>query len=88
MGCSSCHLGDETTDHARHDVKTSFDSWSGPPGFDTPSLRFISRSAPYLHDGRYATLAELILGMDGKMGHTRQLSSGDREALAAYVASL
>jgi cytochrome c peroxidase len=85
-GCSSCHLGDETTDHARHDVKTGMNTWAG--GFDTPSLRFISRSAPYLHDGRYATISALIAGMDGKMGHTRQLSREDREALAAYVASL
>ena len=85
-GCSNCHLGDETTDHARHDVKTGIDTWAG--GFDTPSLRFLSRSAPYLHDGRYRTLAALLTGMDGKMGHTRQLSTDDRDALLAYVASL
>jgi DNA-binding beta-propeller fold protein YncE len=85
-GCSNCHLGDETTDHARHDVKTGIDVWAG--GFDTPSLRFISRSAPYLHDGRYPTLSALLTGMDGKMGHTRQLSPDDRDALLAYVASL
>jgi mono/diheme cytochrome c family protein len=48
--------------------------------FQTPML--------LLHDGRHATLAELITGMDGKMGHTRQLSSEDREALTPYVASL
>ncbi|MEP7126153.1 MAG: hypothetical protein ABJE95_34790 [Byssovorax sp.] len=85
-GCSNCHLGDETTDHARHDVKSGFDTWAG--GFDTPSLRFLSRSAPDLHDGRYPTLSALLVGMDGKMGHTRQLSAADRDALLAYVASL
>ena len=85
-GCSTCHFGDETTDHARHDVKTGIDTWAG--GFDTPSLRFISHSAPYLHDGRYSTLSTLLTGMDGKMGHTRQLSPDDRDALLAYVASL
>jgi cytochrome c peroxidase len=57
-------------------------------GFDTPALRFVSGTAPYFHDGRYATLEELLQGADGKMGHTLQLSRQDVTALAAYLETL
>jgi mono/diheme cytochrome c family protein len=88
VGCSGCHLGDDrTTDGDRHDVR------SAAPGdatarFDTPSLRFIARSAPYFHDGRYPTLMALLEGVDGTMGHTKQLSPDDLAALGAYLESL
>lgn len=87
-GCSSCHLGDDvSTDHASHDVKsaTTFDD---TPKFDTPSLRFIGRTAPYFHDGRYPTLLALIKGVDGTMGHTKHLSEGQMEDLSAYLNTL
>jgi cytochrome c peroxidase len=50
-GCSSCHLGEETsTDGSPHDVGTAsrFDHTNR---FDTVSLRFVAKSAPYVHDG-------------------------------------
>ncbi|WP_437287839.1 cytochrome C peroxidase [Sorangium sp. So ce406] len=87
-GCSSCHLGDElTTDGARHDVRsaTRFDA---ARAFETPSLRFIGRSAPYYHDGRYPTLLALVEGVGDTMGHTAHLSADDRRALVTYLESL
>ena len=87
-GCSGCHLGDDVlTDHARHDLG------SRAPGdkmaaFDTPSLRFVSRSAPYFHDGRFATLTAMLRGAGDTMGHTSQLTPDDRAALVAYLGSL
>jgi DNA-binding beta-propeller fold protein YncE/mono/diheme cytochrome c family protein len=88
VGCSSCHLGDDVaTDRERHDVG-SRSMVDATPTFDTPSLRFVARSAPYFHDGRYPTMAALIEGCDGTMGHTAQLTPADREALGAYVESL
>lgn len=57
-------------------------------GFDTPSLRFLGQSAPYFHDGRYATLDELLRGVDGTMGHTAHLDDGDRRTLEAYLEAL
>lgn len=87
-GCSSCHLGDElTTDGARHDVRSATRS-DAVRAFDTPSLRFVGRSAPYYHDGRYPTLMALVEGVDGAMGHTAHLSADDRRALVAYLESL
>ncbi|MGK3968482.1 cytochrome C peroxidase [Sorangium sp. So ce1667] len=87
-GCSSCHLGDElTTDGARHDVRSAT-RFEAVRAFDTPSLRFVGRSAPYYHDGRYATLLALVEGVDGTMGHTAHLSAEDRRALIAYLESL
>ncbi|WP_438034151.1 cytochrome C peroxidase [Sorangium sp. So ce204] len=87
-GCSSCHVGDElTTDGARHDVRSAT-RFETERSFETPSLRFVGRSAPYYHDGRYPTLLALVEGVDGSMGHTAHLSAGDRRALVAYLESL
>ncbi|WP_437967350.1 cytochrome C peroxidase [Sorangium sp. So ce260] len=87
-GCSSCHVGDElTTDGARHDVRSAT-RFEAARAFETPSLRFIGRSAPYYHDGRYPTLRALLDGVDGTMGHTAHLSAEERRALIAYLESL
>jgi DNA-binding beta-propeller fold protein YncE/mono/diheme cytochrome c family protein len=87
-GCGSCHMSDGTfTDGNRHDVKSKA---KGDPHrrFDTPSLRFVAGTAPYFHDGRYPTLRALLVGSDGKMGHTAKLSSGQLDALEAYLKTL
>jgi len=87
-GCASCHSTDGTfTDGSAHDVKSKA---KGDPHrrFDTPSLRFVSGTAPYFHDGRYATLRELLVASDGKMGHTAKLSPHDLDALEAYLGTL
>ena len=85
--CASCHQGETSTDGDKHDVasKTKFEI---EKDFETPSLRFIARSAPYFHDGRYPTLVEMLKGSDGAMGKTSHLAENDLEALAAYVESL
>jgi mono/diheme cytochrome c family protein len=87
-GCASCHMSDGTfTDGNRHDVKSKA---KGDPHrrFDTPSLRFVSGTAPYFHDGRYTTLRALLVGSDGKMGHTAKLSPEQLDALEAYLRTL
>jgi cytochrome c peroxidase len=71
--CSSCHTGPSFTDfsfhnigigmekekpdHGRHEVTKVL---GDKGGFKTPTLREISRSAPYMHDGRFKTLAEVV----------------------------
>jgi cytochrome c peroxidase len=85
--CSRCHAGEASTDGEMHDVDSG-PTARKPRAFDTPSLRFVSRSAPYFHDGRYASLDELLGVTDGTMGHTSQLSPEDRGALEAYLGTL
>jgi mono/diheme cytochrome c family protein len=90
VGCSSCH---ESKQHLPTGDGETHDIGSGAKGdailaFATPSLRFVGGTAPYFHDGRYATLRELLHDTDGRMGDTGQLSPEDLDALTAYVESL
>jgi DNA-binding beta-propeller fold protein YncE len=87
QGCVTCHMGGPGTDAATHDVGSGVSADRNAP-FDTPSLRFVSGTAPYFHDGRYATLDDLLNGSDGKMGHTLQLSRHNVQALKAYLETL
>ena len=56
--------------------------------FDTPALRGLWDSAPYLHDGRAATLEELVEKNHDRMGHTDHLEPADRAALVAFLRTL
>lgn len=64
-GCAVCHSGPEMTDGLLHDVGTT-GTTSGArlgatlPGIETPTLRGLWESAPYLHDGSAGTLVELF----------------------------
>jgi mono/diheme cytochrome c family protein len=88
-GCASCHAGQGGlfTDRKKHDVgsQTLTDEQAT---FDTPSLRFVGGTAPYFHDGRYASLRDLLVGSSGKMGKTAQLSPEDLDSLEAYLKTL
>src|SRR5262249_48092229 len=75
QGCATCHA-DGGTDGTAHDVKSG-NVIEASLKFDTPSLRYSGGTAPYFHDGRYATLEELLRASDGKMGHTAGLSPED-----------
>ena len=87
--CASCHAGAGGlfTDRKKHDVgsQTLTDDEAT---FDTPSLRFVGGTAPYFHDGRYATLHDVLVGSSGKMGKTAQLSPEDLDSLEAYLKTL
>lgn len=84
-GCATCHgVGGELPDGASHDAK------SRAPGdkrraFDTPSLKYVGGTGPWFHDGRYATLRDLLVKSDGRMGRTKHLSEEDLDALEAYL---
>ena len=60
-GCLSCHPAPLYTDLRTHDVGTAsaYGEWFGPL-IDTPTLRFLYDSAPYLHDGGATTLREVL----------------------------
>jgi YVTN family beta-propeller protein len=66
--CAACHSGEEFTDSATdtlHDIGTltafsGFRLGGALPGIDTPTLRGVWGSAPYLHDGSALTLADAV----------------------------
>lgn len=87
QGCATCHVGGPGTDKVHHDVGSKATADLAGE-FDTPSLRFVSGTAPYFHDGRYDTLEAVLSANDSKMGHTMHLSKRDVGALTAYLEKL
>jgi mono/diheme cytochrome c family protein len=89
-GCATCHIPDrDFTDAHAHDIERAKDnSVAQRTKFDTPSLLFIGGTAPYFHDGRFATLDDLLASSDHAMGETLHLSRADRDALVAYLEQL
>lgn len=71
--CSACHAGPNFSDGAFHNVgvgitddepdvgRYEHSNLLGDRGaFKTPTLREIAKTAPYMHDGRFATLEEVV----------------------------
>lgn len=71
--CTKCHSGFNFTDEKFHNLGIGWDTNTVDLGrymvtknpadigaFKTPTLREISRSAPYMHDGRFKTLEEVV----------------------------
>jgi YVTN family beta-propeller protein len=90
-GCTTCHPPPLYTDRRRHDVGTG-----GGAGerkgrdFDTPSLRSLFETAPYLHDGRAATLEDVLTShnAEDRHGRTSQLGAGELADLVAFLRAL
>jgi YVTN family beta-propeller protein len=56
--------------------------------FDTPALRGVASSPPYLHDGRARTLRDVLELTRGTMGNIESLAPADLDALVEYMRSL
>lgn len=98
-GCSRCHSGPLLSDEKRHAVGTGEQAASDrdrPPlkgdseGFITPRLVELYRTAPFLHDGRAATLEDILTvhNPHGHHGDTGGLNAGELEDLIEYLRSL
>ncbi|HRQ64782.1 MAG TPA: PKD domain-containing protein [Xanthomonadaceae bacterium] len=95
LSCHRCHAGEAFTDSPqgyRHDVGTLTAASGGRLGeealaLDTPSLRGLFGSAPYLHDGSAESLEAVLLERNpgGAHGDTATL---DAEELAELVSFL
>jgi YVTN family beta-propeller protein len=87
--CAKCHRSDAYDDDRPHDLGTR-----GPGDvqakFDTPSLRGVARTAPYLHDGRAATLADVFGKHNAQQRHgaAHQLNKAELADLLAFLRSL
>lgn len=103
LGCTTCHAGDVMTDSAfvtpgvplLHDVGTlgpgsGMRRGGALDGIDTPTLRGLWSSAPYLHDGSAATLREVLVDRnpDDAHGVTSGLTDDELDDLTAYLLSL
>ncbi len=95
-GCSDCHSGKHFTDSAKdnlHNIGTIKPS-SGQrlhgelKGFDTPTLKGLWMTAPYLHDGSAKTLQDAIALMQDEEGTPIETSAKERDLLAAYIMQL
>ncbi|NNC86980.1 MAG: cytochrome C peroxidase [Akkermansiaceae bacterium] len=110
--CFHCHGGPFFTDHRFHDnglydaadlglfTATGRDSDKGK--FSTPSLRNVALTAPYMHDGRFATLEEVVAHYNGPLDRRHnldpnlakhpaagiQLPAADQAALVAFLRTL
>src|SRR5262249_44769105 len=87
--CAGCHQGDALEDGKQHDVGTRGET-DTQDRFDTPSLRGMARTAPYLHDGRATTLEEVFTKYNAKQLHgaAHILPKRDLAELIAYLKSL
>lgn len=109
--CTNCHDGVLLTDQQYHNVGIGMDQKEPDVGrftvtknqqdtgaFNTPTLRDISKSAPYFHDGSAATLEEAVdvmLGggkpnqyLDKKNLEAHKISPEQREDLLNFLRAL
>lgn len=81
--------------HLRH-IRRHAPEWLG--AFKVPTLRGVGHTAPYMHDGRFATLEAVVQhyvrapNPDGDYGHTElrplSLDAGEQQALADFLKTL
>lgn len=88
-GCIACHKPPLFTDMKKHEFGFGTGIDAGKP-FMTPTLVEIWRTAPYLHDGRAATLKDVLTTADpeGRHGDAKNLSAKDLDDLLEFVLSL
>jgi cytochrome c peroxidase len=80
-GCKACHLP------PNYDKQGTEDIDSGGT-FKVPSLRVVSQTAPYFHDGRYATLDQAVRAMweyMQKAGTTDKLTEAELNDLVEFM---
>jgi YVTN family beta-propeller protein len=87
MACHRCHPAPLYTDLKPHDVGTRA-PLDRHDHFDTPTLIEVWRTAPYLHDGRYLTVRQVLAeGRHGLRGDV-ELSAQEIDDLVEFVLSL
>ncbi len=107
-GCTACHVGANFTDEKYHNLGVGMEAEEPDLGrfavtaddkdrgaFKTPTVRNISLTAPYMHDGSQKTLLEVVEWY-AKGGHPNEhlsekvkkleLSDQDKQDLVAFMA--
>ena len=86
QSCQTCHVASANfIDRLSHDIGSGNPSseFARDSAFDTPTLINIAHTAPYMHDGSLATLADVVQWFDGSFD--LGLSSQDQLDLTAYL---
>jgi DNA-binding beta-propeller fold protein YncE len=88
-GCASCHPPPLYTDQKDYDVGTSAGVDAGRK-YDTPTLVEVWRTAPYLADGRAATIRDVLTihNPGDRHGVTSKLTEQEIRDLEEFVLSL
>ncbi|MBL8864792.1 MAG: c-type cytochrome [Planctomycetia bacterium] len=95
--CASCHTGAYYSDSTmkkpfvRHDVGTGdHPAEKIGPLYDTPTLLGVYRQGPYLHDGRAATLADVLTTCNkgDKHGRTSHLKPAEVSDLVEFLKAM
>jgi cytochrome c peroxidase len=109
-GCTACHVGANFTDEKYHNLGVGMDARQPDLGryaiskeekdkgcFKTPTIRTVTLSAPYMHDGSQKTLEEVVEWYD-KGGHPNpylsdkikklNLTKEEKADLVAYMKAL
>ena len=101
-GCGGCHSGPMFSDYALHALGVPdlpgapHDSGDGQGRFRTASLRFVTRTAPYMHDGVFATLDDVYRfyqraddrSSDPALRRVRAPRGDDAAAVTAFLGAL
>jgi YVTN family beta-propeller protein len=89
VGCATCHPAPLFTNLKSYDVGTQ-GRYDAAGAFDTPTCVELYRTAPYLHDGSAATLADVLTTANrgDRHGHTSHLTKQQLRDLEAYLESL
>lgn len=101
--CIACHVGPNFSDEKLHNTGVAWrnghlaDPGAGEGNFKTPTLREVARTSPYMHDGSFRTLENVIEfydrggrpnpHLDPKIRPLR-LSAPEKRALATFLRSL
>lgn len=87
-GCAGCHDPSRNFTDGRAHALGGLRGDESLCAFDTPSLRNVRFTAPYFHDGRYATLDAMLADGATRMGDLRAAGPDDRRALVRYLETL
>jgi cytochrome c peroxidase len=92
VGCVACHdPASAYTDRQPTPLKVPDRVGHGTDEgvkFKTPSLLWVVGTPPYFHNGSVASLEDVVLGNNDRMGKTNQLSADDKAALIAFLKTL
>lgn len=90
IGCARCHPAPTYSDGMPHDVGSAGAYDRPTDRFYTPSLLETWRTAPYLHDGHYPTIKDLLVRgkHGGQDGNLDRLTEQQIDDLVEFVLSL